>query len=139
MDAKKANREIALDNELQEALNQIALLKQENKTLQSTIEELSAKLTQAETVNSASSSTNVDNMTMEALLSKGKREKELEVRLVKAKKDKDKAVKIIIQLVGKGKINDFLHKSSGSGSDALDEIAELFGLNDVSSKKETRK
>jgi hypothetical protein len=128
---------LTLENELQEALNQIAVLKQDKQTMQTSIEELQSKLTQAETANAANASSSVDNMTMEALLKKGKREKLLESHLVKAKKDKDKAVKIIIQLIGKGKINDFMSNKSKDGTDALDEIAELFGLNDTYATKDS--
>lgn len=68
--------------------------------------------------------------TSAALLSaaqgRGEREKELQNLLVKVKADKDKAVKVIINLVGKERMAEFLSQHAGS-ADILDAMIMAFG------------
>jgi hypothetical protein len=63
---------------------------------------------------------------METALRRGEREKELEVQYLKVKADKDKALKLLIQLIGKERLQKHIQTHAGS-PDLLDSIITTFG------------
>lgn len=64
--------------------------------------------------------------TFESSLKRGEREKQLEILLQKNKKEKDKAIKLIVQIIGKDRISNFLARNAGA-PDILDKLLEHFG------------
>jgi hypothetical protein len=65
-----------------------------------------------------------------AAQNRGEREKELQNLLVKVKADKDKAVKVIIGLVGKERMSEFLAQHAGS-PDILDSMMTHFSADSL--------
>jgi hypothetical protein len=56
--------------------------------------------------------------------------------LVKVKKDKEKAVRLIIQLIGKEQLNDFMQQHAGS-PDILDSMMLAFDSSTLTSNQRT--
>jgi len=142
------SREVALERELNEASEKINKLKAEKEQLDASVQELQRRLTELESTATATSTRRQSVMSivdgsvhsrdnsgrggasnsMEAALRRGEREKQMEMLLQKAKRDKDKAIRIIVQLIGKEKINSFLNHNAGA-ADILDKLLDTFGSN----------
>ena len=119
-------REAELGKELDTAYGRINILKEEKHTLEASIKALHARLGIAEGKIEAASKVHISNILSVDSLKRNEREQDLEKQLVKARKDKDKAIKLIILLVGKEKMGDFLKNHAGS-PDILDEMVNNFG------------
>ena len=63
---------------------------------------------------------------IETAMKRGEREKELEGQYLKVKADKDKALKLLIQLIGKERLQKHIQTHAGS-PDLLDSIISTFG------------
>mmetsp|Transcript_5801 Transcript_5801/g.9534 ORF Transcript_5801/g.9534 Transcript_5801/m.9534 type:complete len:291 (+) Transcript_5801:75-947(+) len=139
-------KEVGLEKELATASEKIKQLKKNKQTLELTVTELKRRLHRIDVgaTSSAAASSSVlaaissgsgsgnapggggGNATaMELALKRGEREKSLEKVLQRTKREKDKAVRIVIQLVGKERMNDFLNHHAGS-ADILDRLLNNF-------------
>jgi hypothetical protein len=125
--ASSNSRESELGRELDSAYNRINELKGEKMQLESSIKALTVRLTLTEskleaTVQKQSNSV----LNFESTFKKSDREATLETQLVKAKRDKDKAVRLVILLIGKEKVAEFLRRHAGA-PDILDKLIESYG------------
>ncbi len=120
-------REAELGRELDTAYNRINELKGEKMQLESSIKALTVRLTLTESkLEATSQKQNNSVLSFESTFKKSDRETTLETQLVKAKRDKDKAVRLVILLIGKEKVAEFLKKHAGA-PDILDKLIESYG------------
>ena len=122
-------RELTLERDLDEAHRRIIDLRSEKVSLETSVKELQSRLTQEQSKNGSGSSRGGSQSAAAALSAaqhRGEREKELQTLLIKAKTDKDKAIRVIINLVGKEKMAEFLNQHAGS-PDILDAMVTSFG------------
>jgi len=128
------SRETELEKDLEAAQNKCMNLRHEKKSLEMTIRELQMRLTEADSAQlmAAGSSLMMADSLSPAARQNRPREKDLEEQLVKAKKDKDKAIRVLIQIIGKEKVNDFLTKNAGN-PDILDALLANFSSTATSS------
>lgn len=133
------SREVEMENELKTAQDRIAQMKIEKNRLDQSVKELHMRLTdlEASTPISASAAAGAagtgagggggapaELVSMELALKRGEREKQLEIALQRTKRDKDKAIRIIVQIVGKDKISNFLNQNAGA-ADILDKLLDF--------------
>lgn len=133
-------RELSLEKDLDEAHKRIVDLRTDKASLENSVKELQHRLTLEQARNgglkggvggsgagaaAAALGSGTANPSLSAALLRGEREKELENQLLRAKSDKDKAVRVIINLVGKDRMVEFLNRHAGS-PDILDAMVETF-------------
>jgi len=123
-----AAREVELEKELETANERFSALKSEKLLLEKSNKALRTQLTYLGINQEAklTSDSTTDAAQVENAARKAERTRELEAQLIKAKKDKDKAIKLIILLIGKERISEFLQKNAGA-ADILDALVENFG------------
>lgn len=122
-----SSREVTLEKDLDYAHTLIAVMKKERKALEQSVNELQNRLTAAETANAAAKAPSSDVTSLEATLMRGELQKKLEMQLLKAKDDKDKAIRLIIHLIGKERVNEFIAQHAGS-ADILDSMLKTFSM-----------
>lgn len=98
--------------ELKQAKETITSLRQENASLHASVHDLRNRLQNAEPMDGELSS-------HEEVLS-------LKKQLLKAKRDKDKALKLVIHLIGKDKLADYLQRHNREDN-VLDHLVATFG------------
>ena len=108
----------------------LAQLRHANRSLELTVRELQTRLTQAETekfvVGSNKGGAGAGGETEEVgQPARRSRERELEEALIKSKKEKDRAVKVLISVLGKKQVAEFLTKHAGA-PDILDSLCTHF-------------
>jgi hypothetical protein len=118
-------REAALEKDLDMAYDKINLIKSEKSSLETSVKALQLRLTLAESQEENVVTPHTDSVLMQSALKNSEREKDLETQLLKAKRDKDKAIRLVIRLIGKERVAEFLLHSSGS-TDVLDALVETF-------------
>ncbi len=131
--ADALSRETELENELALAADKYAKLRHANRSLELTVKELQSRLAQAETdkfmtrSGDGKSSSGNANQADDADTApvRRTRERELEEALIKAKTEKDRAVKVLISVLGKAQVAEFLSKNAGA-PDILDSLCNHF-------------
>lgn len=124
-----AVREVELEKELEMANERFSALKAEKALLEKSNKALRTQLTYLGINHDnkvAMKESIIDASQVESAARRADKMKELESLLVKAKKDKDKAVRLIILLIGKERMSEFLKEHAGS-PDILDALVETFG------------
>lgn len=120
------SREIELGKELDSAYVRINKMKTEKLSLEQSVKALQARLSLAESkLEAANYSSNQSIMQLDTAFKKGDRESDLEAQLISTKRDKDKAIKLVVLLIGKDKVAEFLKNNAGC-PDILDKLVETF-------------
>lgn len=117
------SRETELENELALSADRYSKQRNANRSLELTIKELQSRLTHSETEKFMFSTDSSNNSSSEP--NRRSREKELEEALIKAKREKDRAVKVLINVLGKKQVAEFLTRHAGA-PDILDALCDHF-------------
>jgi len=138
--ADALSRETELENELAVSAEKSSKQRNANRSLELTVKQLQSRLTQAEAdklvgrdsadgTNSGGADGHGDGS--DALKHANRsRERELEEALIKSKQEKDRAVRVLITVLGKQRVAEFLAKHAGA-PDILDTLCAHFssGIN----------
>ena len=118
-------REAELEKELDTSYERINALKTENGSLQDSVKALQIRLTLAETKNNEALAIPIIPKVPEKDIKSMERMKEMEKQLLKMKDEKDKVVRLIILLIGKDRMSQFL-KTHSNEDDILSALVENF-------------
>ena len=118
-------REAELEKELDTSYERINSLKSENGSLQDSVKALQIRLTLAETKNNEALAIPIIPKVPEKDIKTMERMKEMEKQLLKMKDEKDKVVRLIILLIGKDRMSQFL-KNHSKEDDILSALVETF-------------
>lgn len=123
-------REKELERELKESQKRNLEIKAEKVALLNSVEELQKMLTMEQQKNRETEQGLADLndpqlMSVEHSIKRSERERELEVQLIRAKREKEKAVRLVVTLIGKDNIAEFLNEHAGSPS-LLDELIRAY-------------
>ena len=118
-------REAELEKELDTAYERVNSLKSENGSLQDSVKALHIRLTLAETKNNEVLTIPIIPKVLENDVKSMERMKEMEKQLLKMKEEKDKVIRLIILLIGKDRMSQFL-KTHSTEDDILSALVETF-------------